>query len=211
MGQQVRNDLNNLIRLTKADMKGAAEVLARAFHDYPLSVYFEQNEDKRRKTSPRIYRSMINHGLKYGEVYATSPRYEGVAVWFSEKSRHDAWWTNIISGRFFVPLIVGIRSTKRQMAFGKYAMAARKRAAPFPHWYLQMLGVDPQYQGQGFSSKLLKPIFARIDKEELPCFLETQAEKNVALYEHFGFKVIEEGIVPGTGITSWAMLRDKAN
>jgi hypothetical protein len=54
---------------------------------------------------------------------------------------------------------------------------------------------------------LLKPMFSRIDKEGLPCFLETQAEKNVALYEHLGFRVVEEGIVPGSGVKSWAMLR----
>jgi hypothetical protein len=57
---------------------------------------------------------------------------------------------------------------------------------------------------------LLRAMFAKIDKEGLPCFLETQAEKNVGIYEHLGFRVVEEGIVPGSNVKSWAMLRDKA-
>jgi len=136
-------------------------------------------------------------------------RVEGVAVWFPSNSRHNTWWSNFVSGRFFIPFIVGRSTVKRQKAFGEYAAAVRKRAVPFPHWYLQLLGVDPRYQGQGFSSRLLKPMFIRADKEGLPCYLETQSERNVELYEHLGFRVVDEGIIPGSGIKSWAMLRGK--
>jgi ribosomal protein S18 acetylase RimI-like enzyme len=202
----MNSELNNLVRLKKADIK-AAEVLGRAFHGYPLSAYFIPDESERRKKQPAMIRMLMRHGLKFGEVYATSPQMEGVAIWFPPNSKHNNWWSNFISGRFLVPFVVGMETVRRQKAFGEYAGAVRKRVAPFPHWYLQMLGVDPQYQGQGFSSRLLKPMFTRIDKEGLPCFLETQLEKNVSLYEHLGFKVMEEGIVPGSNVKSWAMLR----
>jgi len=87
-------------------------------------------------------------------------------------------------------------------------MAMHKRAAPFRHMYLQLLAVDPVHQGEGLSGRLLRPMFQRIDREGLPCFLETQAEKNVAIYRHFGFRVVEAGIVPGSNVHSWAMLRE---
>jgi hypothetical protein len=50
-------------------------------------------------------------------------------------------------------------------------------------------------------------MLARIDKEGLPSYLETQEEKNVPLYEHFGFKVLEEVNIPDLDVTNWAMLR----
>jgi hypothetical protein len=50
-------------------------------------------------------------------------------------------------------------------------------------------------------------MFAHADKEGVPCFLETQAEKNVALYEHFGFRVVEAGLIPGSNVRSWALVR----
>jgi hypothetical protein len=50
-------------------------------------------------------------------------------------------------------------------------------------------------------------MFARMDTEHLPCYLETHNQKNVPIYRHYGFKVVEEDIVPGTEITHWAMLR----
>lgn len=49
----------------------------------------------------------------------------------------------------------------------------------------------------------------RIDKEGLPSYFETHDEKNVPLYEHFGFKVIEKANIPGLDVTNWAMLREK--
>ena len=90
---------------------------------------------------------------------------------------------------------------------GQYIDAVHSRMAPFKHWFLQTIGVDPQFQGRGYASKLLTPMLSRIDEESLPCYLETLEEQNVGLYEHFGFKVIEESKVPNTNLTNWAMLR----
>ncbi len=94
---------------------------------------------------------------------------------------------------------------------GDYKKAVHKRLVPFKHWFLQTIGVDPQFQGKGYASKLLKPMFTRLDEEGLPCYLETVDETNVQLYEHFGFKVIEKSTIPNTKFTNWAMLRQKSS
>jgi hypothetical protein len=47
----------------------------------------------------------------------------------------------------------------------------------------------------------------RIESEGLPCFLETQNEKNVPLYEHFGFEVIYRETIPEVELTNWGMVR----
>jgi GNAT superfamily N-acetyltransferase len=202
---------NGIIRLTKADIKRAAGVIAKAFQDYPLSVYFIPDDSKRRKKQPAIFRPMISRGLKYGEVYTTSPKFEGVAVWFRSTTGRDSIWSMFSFGFLVIPFITGISNSIRQISFGLRTESIRKRVAPVPHLHLQLLGVDPVYQGQGFSSKLLRPMLARADKEGIPCFLETQAEKNVALYEHFGFRVVDEWKKAGTDIHSWAMLRGKVD
>jgi GNAT superfamily N-acetyltransferase len=201
------DDLANLLRLTEARIKPAAEVLERAFRDYPMSAYFMPDEAKRRKKQPAIYRMLVRAGIKYGEAYATSAKLEGVALWFSSESRRESFWDNLISGQFLTLWLAGREVVKRQRTFAECAAAVRVRCVPGQHWYLQLLGVDPAYQGQGYSSALLKPMLARADKEGVPCFLETQAEKNVALYEHFGFRVAEVWVIPGSSIKSWAMVR----
>jgi predicted GNAT family N-acyltransferase len=48
----------------------------------------------------------------------------------------------------------------------------------------------------------------RLDKEKLSCFLQTQSEKNVKIYQRYGFRVLERGAIPDTEIPHWAMLRE---
>jgi hypothetical protein len=53
----------------------------------------------------------------------------------------------------------------------------------------------------------VRPVLERIDREGTPCYLETNAEKNLAIYQRFGFEVISEDRMPGLKLTTFAMLR----
>ena len=90
---------------------------------------------------------------------------------------------------------------------GQYIDTVHNRLAPFKHWFLQAIGVDPRFQGKGYAGKLLRPMLSRINEEGLPCYLDTLDEQNISLYEYFGFKIVDKSNVPETSLTNWAMLR----
>jgi len=102
---------------------------------------------------------------------------------------------------------MGIEASRKMLVFNKYIDRKHSELVPMKHWYLFLLGVEPRHQGKGYASNLLRGMLYRIDKEGLPCYLETEVEKNVPIYEHFGFEVIDEFIVPNTMVKIWAMLR----
>jgi GNAT superfamily N-acetyltransferase len=204
----VDDGLNGLQRLTLTDVQPAANVAARAFYEYPLSVFFVPDASKRLKKQANAFGGLIRSGIEYGDVYATSPKMEGVAVWFHSDNHQMVMPRPPFIKRLAALIFADRAVTQRQIAFGRYAGEIRKRVVPGRHWYLQLLAVDPAFQGKGFSSRLVKPMLARADKEGLPCYLETQAAKNVTLYEHFGFRVGEEGLIPGSNVHSWAMVRE---
>jgi ribosomal protein S18 acetylase RimI-like enzyme len=91
--------------------------------------------------------------------------------------------------------------------YNKFCKKKHKQHANFPHCYLYNIAVDPKYQGKGYSRKLLSPMLARLDEKNLPCYLETQIEKNVSIYQHFKFDVVEKAIIPEINFDSWFMLR----
>jgi GNAT superfamily N-acetyltransferase len=202
------DDLNNLTRITKKNLKPAALSLARAFQDYPESVYFMPDAMERSKKQPVIYRMWLKESIAYGEVWATSPKMEGVAVWRVVDDKHPGWRQGFSFGWWWLSLSSDKETNRRREAYFGYITSLRMSVAPERYWYLQAIGVDPVYQGQGFSGRLLRPMLARVDSDRLPCFLETQLEKNVALYEHFGFSVKAEGTIPGSDIHCWVMGRD---
>jgi ribosomal protein S18 acetylase RimI-like enzyme len=88
----------------------------------------------------------------------------------------------------------------------EYTTRMRKQHVTEPHWHLFPIAVDPTFQGKGFGSALMKPMLERITSVGLPCYLETQNEQNVSLYEHFGFEVIHTDIIPGLEMKHWGML-----
>ena len=54
--------------------------------------------------------------------------------------------------------------TPRLLRFFQIADAKHPRE---PHWYLALLGVDPDHQGRGFGSHLMQPVLTRCDRESI--------------------------------------------
>jgi len=75
-----------------------------------------------------------------------------------------------------------------------------------PHWHIGPIGVRPELQGKGVGKSLLATFLTTVDEREGPAFLETDVDRNVTLYESFGFTVTgREDIV---GIDTRFMWRD---
>ena len=74
-------NLNNLVRVKKSNIKPAAEVLAKAYQDEPLYAYFIPDASERRNRLPYFLEFTLRHAVLYGEVYASSPKLEGIAGW----------------------------------------------------------------------------------------------------------------------------------
>ena len=76
-----------------------------------------------------------------------------------------------------------------------------------PHWRLAWLGVAPEQQGQGIGSTLVRQMFTRVDAAQIACQLFTFAQRNVPIYEHLGFRVTRNTVLPRSGLRLWVMAR----
>ncbi len=77
-----------------------------------------------------------------------------------------------------------------------------------PVWYLKLLGVDPEGQGKGIGSTLLRESLEELDKDGLPAYLETGTQRNVRFYKRFGFDVRKAEVQLAPGSTPhWTMYR----
>jgi len=196
----------NPILMDSALVKKAGELLGRAFQDDPVGSYHIPDPVKRARLSHYKYEMVVRIGLRYGEVYITSDKMEGLAVWLP--SGKDVSWLRMMEiGAWVLPLKFGLGFIRRMMKTNKHSSAVHYHVAPFPHLYLAILGVDPAYQGKGYAGNLLTPMLDRLDKQQMPCYLDTEKEENVPIYERFGFRVVDVSAHPGTDLKFWAMLR----
>jgi GNAT superfamily N-acetyltransferase len=65
-------------------------------------------------------------------------------------------------------------------------------APPAPHWVLATLGVEPSLRGCGIGRTLLAHWLAQVDADRAPAYLETDAPRNLPLYERAGFRATQE-------------------
>lgn len=204
--------LNELYRLKKDDAERAAGVLGRAFHDDSLMLLAYDDGEVSEEDLSWFFVTALKYCLKYGEAYAPTAGIEGAAQWLSSDKCPITLWRMLrvasLWSMFKAMRRIGFGRMKRMARIGGFLDKAHKRLVPFEHCYLQTLGVDPEHQGNGYASKLLRPMFDRLDEERMPCYLDTLTEKNAAMYEHLGFKVLEKSDIPDIDITSWAMLRE---
>ncbi len=196
----------NLVRLTKSDMAKCIDVLVDAFWDDPLSLYFIPEGENRRNLFSEYLQFRLRFAFKYGEVYSTSPDFEGIAAWFPPGMSDMTNLRLLRVGGLKLVRRLGMDTVSRMSRFGSHTAKLRKQHLPEPHWHLFPIAVDPKHQGKGFASALMRPMLVWIQDEGLPCFLETLNEKLVPLYEHFGFEVIFNETFPEVELSNWGMV-----
>ena len=198
---------SELLRLTLKERDAGAAVLGRAFAEYELLRYYFPDKTQRHAVADTFGFIALSIGLKYGEVYASSEKLEGVAAWLPPGKAPFSGWQIVRSVPLSILFKFARQGAGRMWAYGRYVDNVHRKLVPYPHWYLQIIGVDPAYHGQGFSSRLVRPVLECFDRQRMSCFLETNTAKNVAIYRRFGFEVVSEDKIPGTEVTSFAMLR----
>ena len=204
-------DLKDLFKIGKDQIQEAAEVFSKAFVDDPLTRWFFPDSSSRKEMSSSYFRFRIRFGVLFGEVYATSQNLEGLAVWYPSKKMDMTYWRMLRSGGMKLLKELGIGTVQRMMLIGNFTSELHHNQLNFPHWYLAPMGVDPDYQGKGYASMLMRSMLKRLDDEILPCFLETQNENNIEIYKHYGFKIIGKTTIPNTNLEHWSMLREPPN
>ena len=208
------SELHHPKRLQEDQIEAVSRVAARALHDDPLFTNYYPDPVERKIKNVIRCKNMILLGILSGEVYTTLNDIEGIAVWNSYGI------TDLRIGKQSKEIIRKSRKVKREMlsdpvfterigASMEIYNSLRNEYANFPHWYLTLIAVDPLHQEKGYASMLIRGKLRELDKQNLPCYLNTQNEENVPIYEHFGFKLVGKIQVPKSNIYYYGMLRKK--
>jgi GNAT superfamily N-acetyltransferase len=197
--------------LDASDRDEAAGVLARAFRDDPgfVAAFRGDSPEKRLRLLEPCMVGFVESVLRYGvaEVAKDGDRIVAVSLSFAPDRFPPPLWATVVQARG--PIRAGLVRTLR---FLRIDGAMRKHHPHYRHWYLWFLGTDPERQGHGFGSQLLRSLSAKAEGEGVPCYLETDKPSNVKIYEHHGYVVeAEKLLLPGTvDLQMWLMKRPAA-
>jgi GNAT superfamily N-acetyltransferase len=184
------------------DVDALAVVLARAFHDDPVTGWVYAGERRRPMWSRRFFRWQLQRLMAQDVSWTTEDGRGGAALW----ALPDRWREDVRDTLKLLCLTLpGVLPRLGRVLQGLSQVEVRHPVEP--HLYLAVLGVDPSRQGQGIGSALIRPGLELCDRERLPAYLETGRERNLAFYGRHGFAVVDRLELP-KGPPVWFLWRE---
>jgi GNAT superfamily N-acetyltransferase len=195
-GQAVR-------KATPDDVPRLAEALARAFDGDPPMRWFLSDAATRVERARRLFEVMLRRVHLSRDYCYTTQDVVGGALWVPP----GTWRLGVVDQVVLLPGM--LRVFGRGLARAQRGLAVMESGHPTaPHYYLDSLGVEPEWQGKGIGSALMEPVLARCDAERMPAYLNAGSPGSRDLYLRHGFKVTEEFRLPDDGPPLWRMWRD---
>jgi GNAT superfamily N-acetyltransferase len=195
-GQAVR-------KATPEDVPRLAEALANAFDGDPPMRWFLPDAETRIPRARRLFEVMLRR-VHLGRDYCyTTSGVSGGALWVPP----GTWRLGLVDQVVLLPGMV--RVFGRGLARAQRGLTVMESGHPAaPHYYLDSLGVEPEWQGRGLGSALMGPVLERCDIERVPAYLNAGSPGSRDLYLRHGFRVTEEFALPDDGPPLWRMWRE---
>jgi ribosomal protein S18 acetylase RimI-like enzyme len=190
-------------RAGRADVPAISRSLSRAFFTDPVASWLLPDVARRHATLERFFHLALERiHLRHQEVYVAN---DGVAAALWDPP--GAWRPSPVDLVRVFGGMAPFLGTGLIRGFRVQNLLERKHPRT-GHFYLAVLGTDPDYQNHGIGSALLRHVLVRCDAERLPAYLEASCEDNRRLYLRHGFTISEEIYLPGGGPPMWLMWRE---
>ncbi len=191
-------------RAEPGDHPRVAQALAAAFVDDPGWSFLLPDERNREQRERRFFDSALCHLVPARREVWVSEDGSAAAIW----GPPELWAVPVPKVMRQAPQMVRVFGRRLPLALRYLMRVERRHPKDRPHWYLEFLGTEPERQGKGLGSALLRPILALCDRDGLGAYLESSSDRSQALYERHGFEAVETFNMPGGGPLIRRMWRD---
>lgn len=182
------------------DFGPLAAMLARAFYDDPVTAWFYPDAERRMRHARRFFGIRLRQ-LADQELIYTTDDHAGAALW----TLPGRWREDLRQSLMLLPMLPVL--LPRIVRSTQAVREIERRHPVAPHFYLSVLGTEPEQQGGGIGSALLGPVLQRCDSDGAGAYLECSKEGNVDFYARQGFALTERIELP-EGPPLWLMWRE---
>lgn len=188
-------------RLTKSDKPLFISLISSSFARDPLFLHMfgdPELHNKSRSNITAFISFMFDKSLLlHEEVWGCFEQGRLLGAYVVEKPKPETIALQIMRGGLLlgrlIPLFFHLSGATLHL-LNTYIRITRSATPPCPHHYLIMIGVQPQEQGKGIGTTLLRHLLNAViaDEESQGVALDTENEENIELYRKFGFTLSKE-------------------
>lgn len=165
------------------------------------------NGQSSREAMLRYMEHSMTEAEKYGELYLPYEHEYGVSIW-SKPLNKNLEELKSKEKKTFLLNYMGESSLKKYNAIVDFMAAQSSSLISNEFWYLSIVGILPEFQGQGLGRDLVTKILKKTDSKNIPTYLETFVPRNMSFYNRLGFKAVESFHEPTTDADYWLMIRE---
>jgi ribosomal protein S18 acetylase RimI-like enzyme len=189
--------------VTDNDVEAVGHLLAASFADDPAPVWWWPEPEVRTEFAPPFFAAVTRLAIARGDGQMTAA---GDAVGLYLPPGTQLAEDDVI--RAGLPELLGKLDARTAEDIGRFVATLGELhagAMPEPHWQLYLIGVHPATQGKGRGVALVDEVNNRAERDGVGVYLDTLTERNVAFYEHRGYRVVAEADIPGSDVHVWGM------
>ncbi len=183
-----------------AERRALLECLAQAFRDNPMNRALHGPDPLRRVRANRAgLRAIVLDSVLPIEtwVIGTNYRVEGGLI----AAPPGVWPLPSPSLRRQIGCLWH-QGARTMEAWGEVNLRLMGLRPTEPTWYLAVVGVRPESQGQGVGSRLLEHFVSRVAGPAAPIYLESDRPESVSFYRARGFDVRARTTIHGVECTA---------
>ena len=188
------------------DIEQLASIAEDAYENYPLHNWFT-NGKYNASLSKKIMAISLKAVIKNGIIYSDSKDATGFAIWLPPNFKGINTFSFLAHGGISLIFQYGLPTILKMQSYENFAMALKKKHTNNKDWYLYNLSIKKVFQGKGKATELLTPMLNFCNENSYFCYLETNKEENVPIYQHFGFILKETTFIPDSSVSHFAMLK----
>ena len=155
--------------------------------DDPVFAWMLPDAPARRRRLALFFSNVLRHeapGVHVIEVAWVGERMAGGALWYPPPGRYVP-----SLGRQLLALPGHVAVLRGRLGMAQTYVKSALGAHPSePHWYLQYVGVEPEFQRKGIGAALISFRVHGCDADSQAAYLESSNPKNLALYARLGFQ-----------------------
>lgn len=191
--------------LSRKQLKYFSKMAARAYVNDPVHSYVTKNESFRKKFVYHFMMERLSTSAREDIIYIDEEN-RGLCVWREAYNEYGVLDFLMCPNWFFLYLYWP-KTIKTLMAYSHLDV----KVFPENTLIISPVFVDPEHQGKGIATKLIKQGIADLTAKGYNLGLEAQDSDNVRFYEKLGFRVIKEDYWKREKIHNYYMMYTEEN
>lgn len=191
--------------MTRKQLEYYARMAAESYVNDPVHVYATKNEKKRKRY---VYHFMIERlsTSNREDIIYFDEEHRGICIWRDAHNDYNMFDFLLCPNWVFL-MLYPVRTIKTLKAYSHLD----SKVFPENTKIISPVFVDPNHQGKGIATKLIKRGIADLVPQGYKLGLEAQNPDNVKFYEKLGFRVLKYVYFESEKIHNYYMIYDPDN